>query len=226
MNQTDKDSTPVNNSGPLKEESSPCDAGCGCHAGGVSSRTRWGVGAVVLVIASTLVARTVMRSDSTSAQTSESAFAAPVGMMSEPAAPADASANDTSESKPMVCGESIQTLGDLNRKATDNDAVFVFLAGSDADKTNAAVGVVEKAADTIRGRGINMGLFTIAYGSREYTNLTMQVPPPGVLAMVKGRGAAAVSGDITESKLMQAFVAASTAGGGCGPSGCGPSGCR
>jgi cytoskeletal protein RodZ len=131
------------------------------------------------------------------------------------------------DAKVVVCGESIGSLSDLNQKAMDKDGVFVFLAGGDAAKARTAATVVEKAAATIRGRGMSMGLFTIADGSREYANLATQVPPPGVIAMVKGRGASAVSGDITESKLMQAFVAASS-GGGCGPAsgGCGPTGCK
>ena len=39
---------------------------------------------------------------------------------------------------------------------------------------------------------------------------------PGVLALVKGRGMSAVSGEITEAKLVQGYVAAGSAGG-CGP---------
>ena len=83
--------------------------------------------------------------------------------------------------------------------------------------------VIEKTAEKIRARGTKLGIFTFEDGSPEYADIVKQVPPPGVLAMVKGRGASAVSGDITESKLMQAFVAASS-GGGCGPasSGCCP----
>ena len=129
--------------------------------------------------------------------------------------------------KPVACGEWIKSLGDLNRKAMGSDGVFVFLPGKNAEKARDAVPVIEKTAEKIRGRGVSVALFTLEGGSREYANIAMQIPPPGVIAMVKGRGASGVSGDITESKLMQAFVAASSGGGGCGPSsgGCGPSGC-
>lgn len=136
----------------------------------------------------------------------------------------------TPKSTPIACcGEPILSLGDLNRVAMDKDGVFVFLAGKDAAKARAAVTVIEKAAATIGGNGIDMGLFTLGDGSPEYANLAAQVPPPGVVALVKGRGASAVTGEITESKLVQAFVAASS-GGGCGSGGasCGPAsaGCR
>ncbi|MBU4365897.1 MAG: hypothetical protein L6437_16565, partial [Kiritimatiellae bacterium] len=72
-----------------------------------------------------------------------------------------------------------------------------------------------------------IGIFTLKPGSRDYEQIATQMPVPGVLAMVKGRGMIPVSGDITETKLIQGFVAASS-GGGCGPSsaGCGPAGCN
>ena len=45
--------------------------------------------------------------------------------------------------------------------------------------------------------------------------------------MARGRGVVPITGEITEIKLVQGFVAASSSGG-CGPStaGCGPAGCK
>jgi hypothetical protein len=73
-----------------------------------------------------------------------------------------------------------------------------------------------------------VGVFTLKTDSRDYAQVALQIAVPGTIAMVKGRGMAPVSGEITEAKLVQAFVSASSAGGGCGPSsgGCGPSGCK
>jgi len=252
MSQTNDTEGSMSNMERLKEEAAVCDPGCGCHAGGGSGRARWVVGMLVLAVAAGLVVRAVRKSDETaSTQASANAFTAPQGAVAAPtrgeasvssspgespvavaaAAPAvtdnpaaSAPVVDSPEDKAVVCGDLIQSLGDLNTRATDLGGVFVLLAGEDAVKARAVARVIEKAADTIRGRDITMGLFTIADGSPEYANLAKQVPPPGVIAMVKGRGASAVSGDVTESKLMQAFVAASS-GGGCGPapsSGCCP----
>lgn len=131
---------------------------------------------------------------------------------------------DASQPKQVVSGETIESLSDLNRKAAASDGVFVFLAGGDAEKAREAAAVLEKAAGKIRERGTKLDLFTLRNGSVEYRDLSAQVPPPGVVAMVKGRGAKTLSGDITEAKLLQAFLAASNASG-CGPSGCGPAGC-
>ena len=114
----------------------------------------------------------------------------------------------------------------LGKNGPDKDGVFVFLTGEDTRKSRDIVPVIEKSAATLRGNEINMGLFTLKAGSSEYANLAKQVTPPCVLAMAKGRGASAVSGDITETKLMQAFVAASSAGGGCCSSGGSAAGCK
>jgi hypothetical protein len=70
-------------------------------------------------------------------------------------------------------------------------------------------------------------MFALKSDSTDYVPITAQMKGPGVLAMVKGGGMSAATGEITETKLVQAYVAASSAGG-CGPSsgGCGPSGCK
>jgi hypothetical protein len=51
------------------------------------------------------------------------------------------------------------------------------------------------------------------------------LPLPGMLVMSKGRGMGAVSGEITETKLLQAYVASSRTGG-CCPAGDGSAGCK
>lgn len=154
---------------------------------------------------------------------SESALNESVKVASQTVSPA--AVDRKSESNPLLCGEWIESLGELNQKATDKDGVFVFLAGNDTVKTRDIVPVIEKSATTLHGSKINMGLFTLKTGSSEYANLAKQVTPPCVLALAKGRGISAVSGDITEVKLMQAFVTASSGGGGCGSS-CKPGNCN
>ena len=68
--------------------------------------------------------------------------------------------------------------------------------------------------------GIKLGIFTLKTSSRDYEQFAKASALPGVLAMVKGRGTSTVSGDITEAKLIQGYVAAArVAGSGCCPSG-------
>lgn len=240
MSQRDENAERTSNMERLREEAATCEPGCACNAG-PSGRTRWIVGASVIVVAGVLFARALLKSDGGAPRKADAGFslsqnagaaseAVPIRQPdtsdhpSETAAPGATSnaTDDNAKDKPFVCGVSIRSLGDLNQKAMDKDGVFVFLAGRDAARNREIGAIIEKGAATLRGRSVRVGVFTLAAGSREYTNIARQVPPPGVFAMVKGRGAVPVRGEITEPKLIQAFVAAASAGG-CGPSGCGPS---
>ena len=71
-------------------------------------------------------------------------------------------------------------------------------------------------ARLLEGKGTKCALFTLKPGSADYDKIGKQMSVPGVVALVEGRGMSAVSGEITEAKLVQGFVAASSAGG-CGP---------
>lgn len=230
MREANETNEPTSNMERLKEDAAACGPGCNCSAG-TSGRARWVLGAIIIVAAGVLVTRAVLSIDSVSAQKpvtdfalSQSAGTATAAAAETAKVPPDAAA-DKPENGPVVCGELIRSLGDLNSKAVDRDGVFVFLAGQDAAKNHEIAAVIEGGAATLRESNINMGVFTLKDGSSEYAQIARQISPPGVIAMVKGRGASAVSGEVTESKLIQAFVAASSAGG-CGPSGCGPSGCK
>ena len=123
-------------------------------------------------------------------------------------------------------GDFVDSLSSLNKLAANQDAVFVFLpAKADttvAKDTDEAVAAVKR---TLESQKIRIGLYTLQSGSPEYSNIAAQLSLPGMLVLSKGRGMGVVSGEITEAKLLQAYVA-STRAGGCGPSGCGPSGCN
>jgi len=56
MSTKNEDPKQTNNIEELKQEVSACGPGCGCHAGGPSSRIRWIVGAVIILAAGVLVA--------------------------------------------------------------------------------------------------------------------------------------------------------------------------
>ena len=75
---------------------------------------------------------------------------------------------------------------------------------------------MKAAVRTMEAKGMKCGLFTLKPGTRDYEQVAKQMAVPGVLAMVKGRGMSAVSGEVTEAKLLQGYVAAGSAGG-CGP---------
>lgn len=206
MNTPNENGKPGDNMASPKPQATDCDSGCSCHATGKPGKTRWVIGAIVLVAAGVLVARDIIKGDAVSAQTTAPAFALPITATNSSAA-----APTTEKSV-----ELIGTLSELNTVATNLDAVFVFLPGKETSSNSPAATMI-KAARTIEAQGKKIGLFTLKAGSPDYDQIAGQISLPAVLAMVKGRGMNAISGDITETKLVQGFLAASSAGG-CGPS--------
>jgi hypothetical protein len=120
----------------------------------------------------------------------------------------------------------LDSLDSLNKLAADSDAVFVLLAGKPPLSDLAITKEIEAAAEKIMANKTKVSAFRLKESAPEYANLVKQVTVPSVLVMVKGLGMKAVSKDITEAKLVQAFVAASRPSGGCCPPGSGASECK
>lgn len=213
-NEDPKSATPMEE---LKQEASAgCGPGCGCHSAGSSSKCRWGLGVIVLVAAGVLVARAMVKNDNASANPATPSGFGSVMPAAETPPPASEVISAISE---------IAAISDLNTLAMDTDAVFVYLPGKDETTSAAPTAAIQSATQTIESKaGKKVGTFSLKVDAPEYAMLAAQGAAPGVLAMVKGRGMASTSGEITEAKLVQAFVSASSSGGGCGPAsaGCGP----
>lgn len=215
-------SKPTDNMELLKHKTSACGPGCDCHAG-LSGRARWIVAAIVLIAAGALMARAMIKNYKADTGKPVAGFALPV-VAQAPIAGATPATNETSVVTNMVAVQEIASLSDLNIVAATTDGVFVFLAGKDDPIIKVPFAQIRNAVRTIEAQSrIKIGIFRLKTDSRDYEQVALQTPAPAVIAMVKGRGMNAIFGDITEAKLIQAFVAASSAGGGgCGPSGCGP----
>ena len=123
-------------------------------------------------------------------------------------------------------GAELETLASLNKVAADTDAVFILLLAKGQLSDQAITKEIEAAAQNIMANGTKVSAFRLKESATDYAQLAKQVSVPSVLAMVKGLGMSAVSGDITETKLVQAFVAASRPSGGCCPPGAGASDCE
>jgi hypothetical protein len=105
----------------------------------------------------------------------------------------------------------------------DKDVVFVYLPVRGEKSVNSNTNSAVLAAQQTLGRNnIRLGLYTLETGSPDYSAVAAQAQPPSILVAIKGKGMSAVSGDVTETKLLQAYTSSASAGG-CGPSGCGPS---
>lgn len=213
-----------------KMKSANCGPGCDCGKPAGNRKIKAVVCLIVLLgIGGVFVYKAHSAKQDAAADT-ETAFSAAganqVGGQ-EPAAPT------VDEKEPAVkatektgtVGKGLDSLASLNEVAANQDAVFVFIpaAGpyaSDEKMTEA----IAAAQRRIEATGAKIGVYTLQSGSPEYANIAAQVQTPGMLVMSKGRGMGAVSGGITETKILQAYVASSRVSS-CGPSGCGPAGC-
>ncbi|MHC4424491.1 MAG: hypothetical protein ACYSYV_00180 [Planctomycetota bacterium] len=201
-----------------------------CSPGSDGGRESWKVAVflVVVVAAGAVLARSfLMKSDSTADQTQQ-AFATIAARenaeaSSQPNAAADQGASVKTE--PTLWGSQLDSLASLNKVAAEMDAVFILLSGENQPGGQTIINEIEQAAKKIQSRGNRISAFGLKESAPDYEQLAKQFSVPCVLAMVKGCGLSAVSAEITESKLLEAFVAASRPTLGCGPSGCGPSGC-
>ena len=249
MNTANEEPKAADNMELLKQQAEGCGAGCGCHTSGSSGKARWVISAVVLLVAGVLVVRAMTKTEAVSAQPVASTFATPVAASAAvpvatsetipvaaseatPVVPAQGvpAVNPTAVAKPAEASEgtTIGAFTELNTVAAKSDAVFVYLLGKEETSVNAsATKAMQAAVRTIEAKGSKCAIFTLKAGSPDYANLASQVTRPGVLAMVKGKGMNAVSGEITETSLVQSYVAASSAGG-CGSGGCAPGapGCK
>ena len=222
MNPSSEDQKPTDNMELLKQQASNCGPGCDCHATGPAGRGRWILGVIVLLAAAALVARAVVKNNAASKQPYAPAFVMPVASEAPGTEGVSASA---SASGPVV-GREIGALSELNAAAADVTAVFVFLSAKGQSTAEEAADGIEAARRTIEANGATkIGVFTLKTDSPDYNQLSRQFTLPGVIALVKGRGGKVVSGEITETNLVQAFVAASSASG-CAPGACCPAGCN
>jgi len=219
MNTPKADGEHPNNVESVKQQTSACGPGCGCQATGAPGKTRWVIGAIVLIAAGVMVVRAMIKTDGASTQAPATAFADLVA--SQNAAGTAGTVPDSEVAGPVTetsVGTTISAFSELNTAAANTDAVFIFLPGKDGTPGNPPSTTMKGAANTIESRaGLKCGLFTLKAGTRDYDQIAAQMALPGVLAIVKGRGMRAIPGEITETKLLQGFVAASSAGG-CGPS--------
>ena len=161
-------------------------------------------------------------------QNSVPAFAAPAALPKEEGKAVTSDAIVPPTAVETSVGTTIGALSELNNVAAKTDAVFIFLPGKDSATGVPPSAQMKEAVQVIEANaGKKCELFTLKPGAPEYDQIAGQMKMPGVLAMVKGGGMVPISGDITQAKLVQAFVAASSAGGcGSGGGGCGPSGCK
>jgi hypothetical protein len=197
-----------------------CGPGCDCGKPSGNKKAKVAICLIVLLAVCGIFVYKAMSAKQIAPAITETAFAAPIANQANVQEPAV----NLVEDKKRV-GEFIDSLASLNKVAINQDAVFVFVPAKGNDIVSKEItNAIASAEQKIKFKGVSLGLYTLQSSSPEYANIASQLPPPGILVMSKGRGMGAVSGEITETKLLQAYVASSRAGG-CCPSGGGSSGC-
>jgi hypothetical protein len=192
-----------------KQPAAACDSECDCHTPGQPRKRSRLIGGLVLAVAGVLVARGLIKSGQSSAPGPTPGYAALFAPRTPTSVPAPAGA--------MSVGPTIGTLSELDRVAIQTDAVFIFLPGKGGVSEYPSSTAMNGAVRRLESKGLRCGVFTLNPGSPDYQELAKEMSVPGVVAMVKGHGMATIAGDLTETKLVQGYVAAASAGG-CGSS--------
>lgn len=135
-----------------------------------------------------------------------------------------------SEAIAISCGMTLDSIESIGKLAAEKKAnvVFIILAGDDEESNQNASAQVETTINNLFAKGKQVAAFTLEMRSEGYDQLISQFSLesfPSVIVAGKGCGVSTVSGEINETKLLRAFIVASTPIS-CGPGGCCPQGTK
>ena len=204
------------------ENDMACGPGCDCNKPSGNMKARVAVCLIALLAICGIFVYKAMGAKQSAPANTVNAFAAPIAKQTSGQEAAAASVDGKKK-----IGELLDSLGSLNNLAMNKDTVFIFIpAKGEEATTKTTFGAIQSAIKTLESKGLRIGLYTLRSSSPEYPDIAKQLPLPGMLILSKGRGMGTVSGEMTETSLLQAFITSQRAGG-CG-SGCGPSapGCQ
>ena len=177
---------------------------------------RWwktAVFAVVMLIVAGMIAYSILapETDATNIPISEVSAAS-----TTPSLPDNSPATPSS-------GE-LTSLYNLDVIFADHDFIFVILPASDSESTTEAARLVAEAEAKIQAQDVRVGIFTLSQDNPEFATTADRwsiFQFPAVLALYKDGSGQLVAYDITETKLLQAYLGAC---GGTSSSCCPPSG--
>jgi len=199
-----------------------CGPGCNCGKPSGNKKAKIVICLIVLLAICGIFVYKATSAKQTAQDNTKAEFAAPIVNQATGQEPAVKSVEDKKN-----VGEVIYSLASLNKLAVNQDAVFLFIPANDNEIVKKeTLDAIASAEQKIKSSGVKIGLYTLQFSpSTEYANLAKQLTLPSILVMSKGKGMGAVSGGITEDKILQAYVASSRAGGCCPAGGGGSAGC-
>ena len=207
-------------------KTSACGPGCDCNVPSGGRTMKMIISLIVLLAVSTIIFYKTSSANEVAlnnSPTQDGAGYSAAGL----ATGKDATENETpvEEALPTRVGEHLNSMNDLNTVAMNQTAVFIYIPErSNGPVPSSTIDSVLAAQRTLQSNNITIGLYTLATNSSDYTSISTQVQAPAILVLSKGKGSAVVTGDVTETKLIQAFTSSNRSGGGCCPSGGGSSG--
>jgi len=178
---------------------------------------------IIIVAAGAALGSSLIRKSRSAAATPKPGYSAALSVKNDTTALLSGTQKSpASEIKPAAGSSTfspLAALASLDTVAREVDGVFILLVNSEADKTPAILKEITAAKNTLASRGTRTGVFQLEKAAPDFAMITSQMPAPGVLVIVKGKGMRGVAGsDIVETKLLQAWIAAQQ------PSGCCPAG--
>jgi hypothetical protein len=175
----------------------------------------WVLGAIVVVAFGTMTARVVIKGSRPPAPASAPS---PLASSATRAPAGNTNGNPIATSQPTGPSVvlSIAALSELTGLAGDMNAVFVFLPGKDGVFGDPPFKAINNAKQNLETRfEIKIGVFALKPGSADYRDIAALMTVPGVVAIVKTGVKARISGDLTEEKIVDGFLAAMASGGCC-----------
>lgn len=201
----------------LKLASEQCGPGCDCAKPSGSKKMRMAVTLLVVLAACGVLAYKMAGAKTGPPAGKSAAFSAGIASQGTGAG---------SQVHGTDAGEQLDSLSSLNEKAADKNAVFICIpAPGDGAVKRKTVGAINAAMRNLKSNGIDAGMYTLKPGTPDYAKVTAKATPPEVIVISRGGSAVMVAGALTETNLMQAYVA-STRSGGCCSSGNGSSKCN
>lgn len=177
------------------EDNCCCPPDCDCHKSAISDRTKKLILFLIILMIIGIIA--VKMSAKAHAAEPNSAKLKP-------------SINKTLKEN---FGENITS---LNKIKPTQEVAFVYIPTKNNKNTDAKTKSAAISAQKIlSAKKIKTDLYTLSPDSKDYESTISQTKAPAILVIYKGKGKSTVSGDINTTKLLQAYMQASLAGG-CG----------
>ncbi len=203
------------------EGTAQCGPGCNCGRPGLGKKEKMAICLIVIAAAMLVLGRGLAQRAANKTAKGPATFTVtiPQTIPASSATDEKTKALLINEAKSVLWGRSLKDFASLNQVAAKQDAVFVYLPEKRPGPIDSVKQQVAEAAGKAQAGGTKMACYVLDTNSPDYAKVTRRVPPPFVLAVVKGGGTGVVSGQITQERLLQAVVTASR------PSSCGSSDC-